>query len=70
MKTAPKKFLHTISVMAGLDEEALRFLYALAREEHYPAGGIIVGEGEPGNRMFFIASGSVAVVKIMARPRP
>ncbi len=63
MQTLPKNFLKNVSVMAGLDEEAIQFLHSLAREEHYPAGGMIVGEGEPGNRMFFLTSGSVVVVK-------
>ena len=63
METTPNSFLQNVSVMAGLDPEALQFLYGLAREEHYLAGEKIIGEGEPGNRMFFLASGSVAVVK-------
>ena len=49
--------------MAGLDDEAIRYLSDLAREEHFPAGAVIIGEGEPGNRMFFISAGHVAVVK-------
>lgn len=50
-------------VMAGLDDEAIGFLSGLAREERFPAGAVIIGEGEPGNRMFFLTSGHVAVVK-------
>lgn len=49
--------------MAGLDDEAIRYLSALAREEHFPAGAVIIGEGEPGNRMFFLTSGRVSVIK-------
>jgi len=49
--------------MAGLDDEAIRFLCAMAKEERHPAGAVIIGEGEAGNRMFFIAEGAVAVVK-------
>ncbi len=49
--------------MAGLDAEAVRYISDLAKEEHYSAGAVIVGEGEPGNRMFFLAKGSVEVIK-------
>ena len=49
--------------MAGLDAEAIRYLSDLAREEHFPAGAVIIGEGEPGNRMFFLSSGHVSVIK-------
>ena len=49
--------------MAGLDEEAIRYISDLAKEENYTAGSVIVGEGEPGNRMFFLAQGSVEVIK-------
>jgi CRP-like cAMP-binding protein len=58
-----ENFLHRMSVMAGLDDEAIRFLSKLAREEQYPAGAVIVGEGEQGNRMYFLSAGHVAVVK-------
>lgn len=63
MNLSRETFLHNLPVMAGLDDEAIRYLSELAREEHYPAGAVIIGEGEPGNRMFFIAGGQVAVIK-------
>jgi CRP-like cAMP-binding protein len=56
--------------MAGLDDEAIRFLSGLAREERYPAGAVIVGEGEPGNRMYFLSAGHVAVVKDHGTAQP
>jgi CRP-like cAMP-binding protein len=49
--------------LAGLDDEAIRYLSDLAREEQFPAGAVIIGEGEPGNRMFFLTSGRVSVIK-------
>ena len=55
--------------MAGLDDEAISFLSALAKEEHHAAGAVIIGEGEPGNRMFFLSSGQVAVVKGQGTPQ-
>ena len=65
-----ENFLHRVSVMAGLDDEAIHFLSDLAREEQYPAGAVIVGEGEPGNRMYFISLGHVAVVKDNGTAQP
>jgi len=65
-----ENFLHRVSVMAGLDDEAIRFLSDLAREEQYPAGAVIVGEGEPGNRMYFLSAGHVAVVKDHGTAQP
>ncbi len=49
--------------MAGLDDEAIRFLADLACEEHFAAGTVIIGEGDLGARMFFIAEGHVIVIK-------
>lgn len=63
MNATLENFLHQVPVMAGLDDEALHFLSELAREEHYAPGALIVGEGEAGNRMFFLAAGQVEVVK-------
>jgi CRP/FNR family cyclic AMP-dependent transcriptional regulator len=56
-------FIRRLSVLAGLDEDALRFLQELATEESYPAGGVIVREGERGDRVYFVRSGRVRVVK-------
>ena len=70
MNISRENFLHRVSVMAGLDDEALRFLSDLAREEQYPAGAVIVGEGEPGNRMYFLVEGRVAVVKHHGSAQP
>jgi CRP/FNR family transcriptional regulator, cyclic AMP receptor protein len=63
MDAAPDNFLRHLPVMAGLDEAALQFLGGLANEENHPAGGVIVREGAPGDRMFFVCSGRVRVVK-------
>lgn len=56
--------------MAGLTPEAIQFLSAMAREECYPTGTVIVGEGESGNRMFFITQGTVAVRKGVGTAAP
>lgn len=63
MATPPDSFLSRISVFAGLDDDALGFLGGLAKEDEHPAGAVIVREGEPGDRMFFVRSGRVRVLK-------
>ncbi len=39
----------------------------LSKKRYFIRGDIIVREGEPGNRMFIIGSGSVEVVKYLAQ---
>lgn len=56
--------------MTGLDDEAIHYLSGLAREEQFPAGAVIIGEGEQGNRMFFISGGHVVVVKAHGSEQP
>ena len=70
MSTSLENFLHRVPVMAGLDDAAIGFLSKLAKEESYAPGAMIIGEGEPGNRMFFLSAGHVAVVKGHGGPQP
>ena len=70
MNTSLENFLHRVPVMAGLDDAAIGFLSKLAKEETYAPGAVIIGEGEPGNRMFFLSAGHVAVVKGYGGPQP
>lgn len=56
--------------MAGLDDEAVHFLSTLAVENHYPAGAVIISEGEPGGSIFFLSAGHVVVVKGRASGMP
>ncbi len=63
MEISLDKFLPSLPVMAGVDEAALQFLGGLAAEANYAAGSVIVREGEPGDRVFFVCSGGVQVVK-------
>jgi CRP-like cAMP-binding protein len=70
MNASLENFLHHVPVMAGLDDAAIHFLSDLAKEEHYTAGAVIIGEGEPGNRMFFLRAGQVEVVKGHGGPQP
>jgi CRP-like cAMP-binding protein len=70
MNASLENFLHRLPGMAGLDDEAIGFLSNLAREECHAAGTVIIGEGEPGNRMFFLGAGHVEVVKGHGGPQP
>jgi CRP/FNR family transcriptional regulator, cyclic AMP receptor protein len=61
--------LRQIPVFAGLSEAALLVLAQAVEEVGYEAGEIVVREGEPGDRMFIVLSGSVEVVKHLGEPR-
>ncbi len=63
MSAPNDNFIRRLPVMAGLDEAAVQFLQGLAQEEKHPAGGVIVHEGAPGDRVYFVRSGRVRVVK-------
>lgn len=63
-------FLHRLPVMAGLNETALQFLGGMAGEERFPAHRVIVCEGEPGDRVFFVCDGRVQVLKGHGTPHP
>jgi len=56
-------FIHRLPVLAGVDEPALQFLGGMAAEGSFAAGTVIVREGEPGDRIFFVREGRVQVVK-------
>ena len=68
MDASLDNFIHRLPVMAGLDEAALQFLGGLAAEAGYEAGTVIVREGEPGDRVYFVCTGRVQVVKERAVP--
>ena len=55
--------LKQIAVLQALDPVALADLAAVIEEREYAGGRTIFGEGEPGDGMFFIASGSVRIEK-------
>jgi CRP/FNR family transcriptional regulator, cyclic AMP receptor protein len=66
---ARQAFLEAIPIFAGLTPAALSEIARAVEESVFRAGDIIVREGEPGNRMFIIGSGSVEVVKYLAQSR-
>jgi CRP-like cAMP-binding protein len=59
-------FLSRLPVFAGVDAEALALLSQLTTTRECAAGEVIVREGEPGDRMYFVRSGRVRVVKAPA----
>jgi CRP/FNR family transcriptional regulator, cyclic AMP receptor protein len=60
--------LQDVPIFAGVDDAALDLLMAHAQQQDYAAQAIIVREGELGNLLFVIGSGSVRVCKNFAQP--
>ncbi len=61
--TARIAFMQSHALFGGLDDAAITPILTLLHENDYPAGTPIVSEGEPGDRMHFILSGTAEVVK-------
>jgi CRP-like cAMP-binding protein len=57
-----------VTIFAGLDDSSLSLLMARARPVTVPADGVIVREGEPGNQLYLIVSGSVRICKRFGQP--
>jgi CRP/FNR family cyclic AMP-dependent transcriptional regulator len=66
---AREVFLQAIPIFAGLTPIALSEIASAVEVAVFQKGDIIVREGEPGNRMFIIGSGSVEIVKYLAQSR-
>lgn len=58
----------TISLFAKLDPREQELARGLFSRRDYPAGAVVVAEGEPGQEMFVLVSGRVRVVKSMLLP--
>jgi len=56
-------FLKAIPIFAGLSPTALTQIVNAVEEMEFKRDEVIVREGEPGDRMFIIRSGSVEIVK-------
>jgi CRP-like cAMP-binding protein len=56
-----RSLLRSTALFADLDEAQLGRVADLCREQAYRAGATIFREGEPGNRLFIIVSGSVRI---------
>ena len=55
--------MRNVTIFAGLDDTAMALLKERASKMIAPAGTVILREGEPGNHLYLIASGSVRVCK-------
>lgn len=53
----------TTPLLAGLSPEEKQAIAELAREKHYPNGGVLFREGEPCDGMWVIGAGSVKLAK-------
>ena len=60
--------LQHVPIFAGLEVDALELLLAHAKQQDYPAGALVVREGDTGNLLFLIGSGSVRVCKNFESP--
>jgi CRP-like cAMP-binding protein len=60
--------LQNVPIFAGLDEAALTLLWERATEIKAREGGVVVREGEAGNRLFVVGEGLVRVCKHFGHP--
>lgn len=57
------RFLQEQPLFGGVDDQAMAAIMPLMRELTFAAGDVIVSEGEEGDSLFVICSGSVEVLK-------
>jgi CRP/FNR family transcriptional regulator, cyclic AMP receptor protein len=57
-----KEALRAVPLFAGLDDQELDSIYAIARKRTYPKGSFILLEGDPGDAFYLILAGEVKVV--------
>lgn len=57
------RFFQNHALFGGLTDEMMVPVVALMREDRFEPGAVIVREGEPGDRMYFILSGTAEVFK-------
>ncbi|HCZ16197.1 MAG TPA: cyclic nucleotide-binding domain-containing protein [Candidatus Accumulibacter sp.] len=60
------QFLQDQPLFGGVDDQAIAAIMPLLREVNFAAGEAIVREGEDGDSLFVICSGSVEVLKASA----
>lgn len=60
------QFLQDQPLFGGVDDQAIAAIMPLLREVNFSAGEAIVREGEDGDSLFVICSGSVEVLKASA----
>jgi CRP/FNR family cyclic AMP-dependent transcriptional regulator len=57
-----------VTILAGLNEAALELLWRHVTEINIPADGVVVREGDVGNRFFLVSAGLVKVCKNFGQP--
>jgi CRP/FNR family transcriptional regulator, cyclic AMP receptor protein len=57
-----KEALWAVPLFAGLDDQELESIYAIARKRTYPKGSFILLEGDAGDAFYLILAGEVKVV--------
>ncbi len=64
MMTAIEKlvFLRKVDLLRALDAEQLLLLGQAAREESREAGSVLFEEGDPGDEMYIVVSGELAIL--------
>jgi CRP/FNR family transcriptional regulator, cyclic AMP receptor protein len=62
-RSAQVNLLSGVALFAGLTKKEAGFVLQFMRDHDYPAGRVIVEEGETGGRFFLIVSGTVVVTR-------
>ena len=58
---ATSKTLRSVPLFAGMTERSLEEISGLATEVEFPAGGVLVREGDPGDTFLVLLSGRAVV---------
>ena len=53
--------LRSIPIFHGLSDDDLGALVSAVSERHFPAGRVIINQGDPGSEMFIVAAGHVNI---------
>jgi CRP-like cAMP-binding protein len=65
-KSADLSFLREISLLKDLEEPQLVALWPRLRERRLRKSEVLFREGDPGEEMFFIRSGTILVSKVVS----
>jgi len=60
--------LKAVPIFAGLNEQAVDYLWERVTETKVADGSVIIEEGQPGNRFFLVGEGSVRVCRHLGQP--
>jgi CRP/FNR family cyclic AMP-dependent transcriptional regulator len=61
--TADAAFFRKINLLEDLSDDEIQQVLHRTTPRKYPAGSVIIQEGEPGDSMFIMASGEVEITK-------